>query len=170
MTAVLGAAVGDVLWSVTLLARHALVVLALSAIPAAQRIMAALHPDDPRGYAWPIEVLVAALRVGTLGVVFWLGWREDAAARRVGLDTIGEALGTYVRHDWPRLLVGALLAAIVFAGLNALAGPATTALVHYWRDDPRIANAWAFGVRNLLIIPLWYAIAYGLVRPAFLAT
>jgi hypothetical protein len=173
MTAVLGVAVGDVLWSLTFLGRYALAVLALSAIPAAQRITAALHPGDPRVYAWPVEVLVAALRLGTLAVVFCLGWREDASVRREGTGTIGEvlhALGAYGRHDWKRLLVGALIAAIVFGALNALAGPVIEAFVRHSTDDTRIAAAWTFGVRNLLIIPLWYAIAYGLMRPAFLHT
>lgn len=169
----MGAAVGDVLWSFGFLARHALLLLLLSAAPTAQRVLAALHPDDPRVYAWPVEMLVAALRVGTLVLVFWLGWREDTTTHREGVGTLRQvsaALGTYLRSDWPRMVVAVLVAAVVFAALNALAGPVIAAMVRHFTADPRIASAWTFGLRNLLVIPLFYAVAYGLVRPAFLRT
>jgi hypothetical protein len=163
--------VGGVLWSFGFLVRHALVILLLSAIPAAQRIVAALHPDDPRVYAWPVEVLIAVLRLGTIVVVFWLGWREDASVRRAGLGAAGDvfgALGAHVRQDWARLLVAVLIATVVFVVLNVLGGPVVEMIVPLFSDDARVAVAWTFGVRNLLVIPLFYVFAYGLVRPAFL--
>jgi hypothetical protein len=168
-----GAAVGDVLWSLGFLMRYSWVILLLSALPAAQRVVAAFHPDDPRAHAWPIEVLVAALRLGTIVAVFWLGWRADASLRRAGLGSVGEvlgAIGSYARHDWARLVAGAVIAVIVFVVLNLLGGPAVEWIAGKSTDDARIAEAWGFGVRNLLIIPLFYVFAYGLIRPAFLAS
>lgn len=168
-----GAGVGDVLWSLGFLVRYSWVILLLAVLPAAQRIFATFHPDDPRVYAWPIEVLVVALRFGTIVVVFWLGWRADASLRRAGLSSPGEvfgALGTYVRHDWARLLIAAVIAVIMFVVLNLLGGPVLESIMRQSTDDPRITEAWSFGVRNLLIIPLFYVFFYGLTRPAFLAS
>lgn len=172
MSAAFGAAAGDVLWSLGFLVRHAWVILPLSAIPAAQRIFAAMHPDDPGVYAWPLETLVAVLRLATMVVVFWLGWRADASVHRAGLGSVRGvlgALGDYVRQDWARLVVAALIATIVLVVLNLLGGPILDMVVRWFSADTRIAGAWAFGVRNLLVIPLFYAFAYGLVRPAFVA-
>lgn len=56
------------------------------------------------------------------------------------------------------------------AGDVLFAGPGVEWVVGRFIDDPRIAEPWTFGVRNLLIIPLFYVFAYGLVRPAFLAS
>lgn len=167
-----GAGVGDVLWSLGFLLRYAWVILLLSALPAAQRIFAAFHPDDPNVYAWPIEALVSALRLGTIFVVFWLGWRADAVLRRAGLGSPGAVVGAleaYVRHDWARLLIASSIAIIVFVVLNLVGGPILESVVRQFTDDPRMAEAWSFGVRNLLIVPLFYVLAYGLLRPAFLA-
>jgi hypothetical protein len=163
---------GDVLWSLGFFARFAWVIVLLSALPAAQRIFAALHPDDPRVYAWPVEVLVGVLRIAAIAVVFWLGWRADAALRRPEVDSVGRvlgALGDYVRHDGGRLLVAALIAGLVFVVLNLLGGPVVEAVVRQFGTDPRAAVAWSFGVRNLVTIPLFSAFTYGLLRPAFLA-
>ncbi|GMA92812.1 hypothetical protein [Homoserinibacter gongjuensis] len=160
---------GDVLWSLGFFARFAWVIVLLSALPAAQRIFAALHPDDPRVYAWPVEALVGLLRIAAIVVVFWLGWRADAALRRPEVDSVGRVLGAlvdYVRHDGGRLLVAALIAGLV---LNLLGGPVVEAVVRQFSTDPRVAAAWSFGVRNLVMIPLFSALAYGLLRPALLA-
>jgi hypothetical protein len=167
------AGAGDVLWSLGFLARHAWVIVLLAVLPAAQRIFAAFHPDDPRTYSWPVEVLVLVLRLTSVVVVFWLGWRADASLRRAGLDSLGEvfgAMGTYLRHDWARLLIAVLFAIMVFVVLNLLGGPLLESIVRQFSDDARVAEAWSFGVRNLLIIPLFYVFAYGLIRPAFLAS
>lgn len=172
MATAIGSAAGDVAWSLGFLARYAWVILTLAAIPAAQRVYAALHADDDAVYAWPIEMLVALVRLGTIAVVFWLGWRGDAGARRAGIDSAGDAfaaLGGYLRHDWPRLVLAVLIAVLVFCALNVLAGPAVELFVRQFTDDPRITQAWSFGVRNLVIIPLFYVFAYGLIRPAFTA-
>lgn len=168
-----GAGAGDVLWSLGFLVRYSWVILLLSALPAGQRIFAAFHPDDPRVYAWPLEVLVAVLRVVTIVVVFWLGWRADAQLRKPGVDSLSDvlgAIGTYARLEWGRLLAGTVIAIILFVVLNLLAGPGVEWVVGRFTDDTRIAEPWTFGVRNLLIIPLFYVVAYGLVRPAFLAS
>jgi hypothetical protein len=58
----------------------------------------------------------------------------------------------------------------VFVVLNLLGGPLLESIVRQFSDDARVAEAWSFGVRNLLIIPLFYVFAYGLIRPAFLAS
>lgn len=169
MRSALGAGAGDVAWSLGFLARHALVILPLSAVPAAQRVFAALHPDDARAYAWPVEVLVAAVRVGTLVVVFRLGRAEDAAAGGVARGdaaALVRAVGAYVRDNPTRALAGAAVAGAVLVALNALAGPVAQGLAGAVSDDERVARAWTFGVRNLVIIPAFYAVAYGLVRPA----
>jgi len=168
-----GAGAGEVLWSLGFLAQYSWVILLLAALPAAQRIFATSHPDDPRLYSWPLELLVLVLRLATIFVVFWLGWRADAPLRRAGLGSPGEvfgATGTYIRNDWARLLIAALIAIIVFVLLNLLAGPVLETIVKLSIDDTRVAEAWSFGVRNLLIIPLFYVFAYGLIRPAFLAS
>lgn len=173
MSTTTGTGMGDVLWSIGFLLRYSWVILPLAAIPAAQRIFAAFHPDNPGIYSSPIETLVAVLRLGTIVVVCWLGWRADATVRRAGLDSTGAvfgALGAYTRHDWARLLVALLIAVVVFIVLNLLGGPVTEAVVRLLSDDTRVAGAWSFGVRNLLIIPLFYVFAYGLFRPAFLAS
>ena len=113
---------------------------------------------------------------GTGDVLWSLGFsgaRADVAVRRAGLDSVGAvfgALGAYVRQDWARLLVALLFAVIVFIVLNLLGGPVTEAVVQLLSDDMRVVEAWSFGVRNLLIIPMFYVFAYGLVRPAFLAS
>lgn len=169
----IGAGAGDVLWSLGFLARYSWVILLLAALPAAQRIFTTFHPNDPRLYSWPIELLVLVVRLGTIVVVLWLGWRADAPLRRAGLGSPGElfgAIGTYMRNHWTRLLITALIAIIVFVLLNVLAGPVLEAIVRQFTNDPRVAEAWSFGVRNLLIIPLIYVFAYGLVRPAILAS
>ncbi len=171
MTAALTAGAGDVVWSLGFLARHAPVILALAAVPAAQRVVAALHPDDLRMYAWPVELLVAALRLGTVAAVVWLGWREDARVRRTGLDTAGEAtaaVGDYVREDWPRVVVAIAVAALVLLALATLAGPGVQAVAAAVGTDARVADAWTFALRNLVVIPVFYVVVYGLVRPAFL--
>lgn len=171
MIAAIGAGAADVLWSVGLLARYSWAILPLAAVPAAQRIFAAMHPDHPAVYAWPLETLVGVLRLATLAAVLWLGWRADAADRRPGLDSAGEvlsALGAYLRHDAGRVVAAVLVATAILAALNVLGGPMLEALVRSFSDDPRVAEAWVFGVRNLLTIPLFYAVAYGIVRPAFL--
>lgn len=163
---------GDVLWSLGFFARFAWVIVLLSALPAAQRIFAALHPDDPRVYAWPVETLVGVLRIAAIVVVFWLGWRADAALRRPEVDSVGRVFGAlvdYVRHDVGRLLVAALVAGLVLVVLNLLGGPVVEAVVRQFSTDPRVAAAWSFGVRNLVTIPLFSTLAYGLLRPAFLA-
>lgn len=173
MIGLTGDALGDVLWSLGFLARHALLILGLAAIPTVQRIVAAIHPHNPRIYAWPIELLVAATRIGTIVLVFWLGWNGDASVRRGSLGTVGDAfgaLGTFMRHDWGRLLVAVLVAAIMLVALGVLAGPVVELTVRQLTEDARIASAWRFGVRNMLIIPVFYAVAYGLIRPALLHT
>jgi hypothetical protein len=162
---------GDVLWSLGFFARFAWVIVLLSALPAAQRVFAALHPDDPRVYAWPVEALVGLLRIAAIVVVFWLGWRTDAALRRPEVDSVGRVFGAlidYVRHDGGRLLVAALVAGLVFVVLNLLGGPVVEAVVRQFSTDPRVVAAWSFGLRNLVTIPLFSALAYGLLRPAFL--
>jgi hypothetical protein len=115
---------------------------------------------------------VGVLRIAAIVVVFWLGWRADAALRRQEVDSVGRvlgALGGYVRHDGGRLLVAALIAGFVLVVLNLLGGPVVEAVVRQFSTDPRVAAAWSFGVRNLVTIPLFSALAYGLLRPAFLA-
>lgn len=163
---------GDVLWSLGFLLRYSWAILALAAIPATHRIVAALHPDEPRVYSWPVEALVAALRLATAAVVLWLGWRADAALRRRGLDSPAEvirAIGAYAWQDWLRLLTAACIASTVFLLLNLFSGPVLSSVVGHVTEDARVVDAWGFGIRNLLIIPLFYAFAYGLLRPALLA-
>jgi hypothetical protein len=65
--------------------------------------------------------------------------------------------------------VAALIAGLVVVVLNLLGGPVVEAVVRQFGTDPRAAVAGSFGVRNLVTIPLFYALAYGLLRPAFLA-
>jgi hypothetical protein len=166
----IGAGAGDVLWSLSFLARNAVLILLVCALPAVQRIVAALNPEDPRVYAWPVELVVSVLRIGALALVFWLGWTGDAAHRPDGLGPGGVlgALGRYVVHDPLRSVAGVVLAVLVFLVLNAIAGPAVELVVRTLGGDSRIAAAVGFGIRNLVIIPAFYAMAYGLVRPAFL--
>lgn len=173
MSTTIGAAATDVTWSLGFLVRYVWVILLLAAIPAAQRIYAAFHPDDRWVYAWPIELVVAVMRLGTIVVVFWLGWRTDASARRPGLDSAPAVLGAlsaYARQHWARLLIAVLIAVAVFLLLNLLGGPVLESVVRLVSDDPRVAGAWTFGFRNMLIIPLFYVFAYGVIRPAFLAS
>lgn len=173
MSAAFGAAAGDVFWSLGFLVRYAWVIVPLAAIPAAQRVFASLHPDDPRVYAWPIELLVTVVRLGTIALVFWLGWRDDEALREDRVNSAGDVFGAlagYIRQDWPRLVAGLVIATAVFIVLNLLAGPVVEVVVGLFTDDARSAQAWSFGIRNLLIIPVFYAFAYGLARPAFLTT
>jgi hypothetical protein len=167
----IGAGAGDVVWSFAFLARSAPLILLVCALPAVQRVVAVLQPDDPRIHSWPVELLVAALRIGALILVFWLGWSGDAAARRDDLGAGGAlgALGRYVVHDPVRLIAGVVLALIVLLALNLVGGPAVQLVVGALDGDARIAGAITFGVRNLLIIPAFYALSYGLSRPAFLA-
>jgi len=169
----IGSGAGDVLWSLGFLLRYSWVILLLSAIPAVQRILAAWHREDARAYAWPMETLVAILRLVTVAVIFWLGWRVDTVARRAGTGSGGEilaALGAYVRQEWARLLVAALIAVMAFVVLNLLCGPVLASLVRQFSDDPRVVEAWGFGVRNLLIIPMFSVVTYGIIRPAFVVS
>jgi hypothetical protein len=173
MSTTMGSGAGDVMWSLGFLLRYSWVILLLSAIPAVQRILAAWHPDDARAYAWPIETLIAILRLVTVAVIFWLGWRADTLARRAEIGSGGgilPALGAYVRQEWARLLVAVLIAIIAFVVLNLLCGPALASLVRLFSDDPRVVEAWSFGVRNLLIIPVFSVVAYGIIRPAFVVS
>ena len=168
----ISAGLSDVAWSLGLLWRHGILILALSAIPAAQRVVAALRPDEGGWHVWPVELLVAVLRIGTFVLVLWLGWCMDAESRDQRIDTFGEgvrAVATQLHDGWPRLLVAALATVALLAAVNILAGPVATLLAQPWGAGADPTEAWVFGIRNLVIIPLFYVAAYGVIRPAFLS-
>ncbi|GAB10473.1 hypothetical protein GOARA_056_02210 [Gordonia araii NBRC 100433] len=161
------AGVTDVVWSLGFAARHAIPLLAVAALPAAQRVYAALHPGDDWVYSWPIEIVVLGLRLATVAVVWWLAQREDdiddEKVRTFG--TAFGAIGDYARAQWVRVLTAVIVAACLFGLLNVVAGPVVEALV----EPGRAAEAWGFAIRNLVIIPLYFVAAYGIVRPALRA-
>lgn len=171
MSATLGAAADDVLWSIGFLLRYSWLILPVCMVPAVQRIVAALHPDVPVLFSWPSEAVVGVFRLALVAGVSWLGWHADRPLRRPGVDSAGAILAAvvdYIREGWVRLLLAAAIAAVLFVALNLLIGPALAAVLGSAGAGERAVSAWTFGARNLVIIPLFAVVVYGLVRPAFL--
>ncbi|MEQ4303918.1 hypothetical protein ABNF97_21475 [Plantactinospora sp. B6F1] len=165
MTNLVRAAVDVPLWTAAFVARHALVVAALAAVPVAERTTAVLWAASrPAALAALADIVTLVFRLLLLAVVIGLLVAEEPWLRDGG---VGRRLLDGAVDHWPALLTRIAVFILAFALLN-LAASGLGLLVDGARATRYDLVVFAF--RNAVIIPLAVVWMCGIARQLLLST
>jgi hypothetical protein len=154
-------------WAVGFYRRHLLLVVGISAIPAAQRFIAqrwAAQLPAVAGVAG--ELVTGAARLALVAVVVRLAILADERLRRLPADDAWRRVRRFARARWPSLAVQGLLLATAVLVFDVV----PERVVARWVPADAEATYWAvlLGVKNLTVIPLTMIWWVGTVRQMLL--
>jgi hypothetical protein len=153
------------LWTAAFVARHALVVAALTVVPLAERTTVVLWASSrPTALAMLGETVTLVFRLALVAVVIGLLVREEPWLRDGG---VGRRLLDGVVAHWPELVIRTVVFVLVFALLNLVAS-GLGMLVDATRGTRY--DLVVFGFRNAVIIPLAVVWMCGIGRQLLAAT
>jgi hypothetical protein len=151
------------LWTAGFVARHALVIAALAAVPVVERAAGVLWATRPAGLAVFTDIITLVFRLLLLAAVIGLLVREEP---RLRADGAGRRLLDGTVDHWPLLLSSIIVFVLVFALLN-LAASGLGVLVDAARSTHYELVVFTF--RNAIIIPLAVVWMCGIGRQLLLA-